>query len=47
VAAMCVAEEEGEGDPLGDHLKQETSEEIPPVGHDEQEGTLLNEHRLP
>jgi len=39
----CVAEEEEEGDPLEDHLKMETPEEIPPVEHDEQEGTLLDE----
>jgi len=47
VAAMRVAEEEEEGDPLGDHLKQETPEEIPPVEHNEQEGTLLDEPDYP
>jgi len=47
VAAMRVAEEEGEGDPLEDHLKLETPEEIPLVGHNEQEGTLLDEPDYP
>jgi len=44
-AAMCMAEEKEEA--LGDHLKQETPEEIPPVEHDEQEGTLLDEPDYP
>jgi len=45
-AAMCVAKEE-EGDPPGDHLKQETLEEHPPVGPNKQEGTLLDKSDYP
>jgi len=38
---------EEEGDPLEDHLKTEAPEEIPPVEHNEQEGTLLDEPDYP
>jgi len=44
-AAMHMAKEEE--DPLGNHLKQETPEKHPPVGPNEQEGTLLDKPDYP